>query len=58
MKTYDSECHVLIRREGDSGIEPGNRAGMKGGTHLELLKWVFSSLFKHRDMEFKQGGEI
>lgn len=44
--------------EGDSGIEPGNRKGMKGRTNLELVKWVFSGLFKHRDIEFKQGGEI
>lgn len=58
MKTYDFEHHVLIRMEEYAGVEPGNRGGMKGRTNLELVKWVFSGLFKHRDMEFKQGGEI
>lgn len=58
MKTYDSERYFLIRMEGDSGMEPGNRKGMKGRTNLELVKWVFSGFFKHRDIEFKHGEEI
>lgn len=58
MKTYDSERSLLILMEGEPGTKPGNRKGMKGRTNLELAKGVFSGLFKHIDIEFKQGGGI
>lgn len=58
MKTYDSKHYFLLLMEGEFGPEPDNRKGMKGRTNLELAKRVFSGLFKHRDMKFKQGGGI
>lgn len=43
-----TEHDFLLLKEGDAGLEPGNRKGMKGRTNLELAKECFLAYLNTR----------